>query len=177
MATEQRHVIHADDLTDADEAIIEVLREGARTKGAIEDETGLHRNTVGNRLDVLEAGDVVERIHDRTALYELVDDPREGESEQAVYQPGDDEPVDVVDGVETLADMRDRIEALEAERDDLEAALEECREQLAAAEGADTREALAGVRAALSALDGRRPDVDTAVAELERVLEVLGDDA
>lgn len=77
MAVEATRVINAGDLTDADRSILDELREGARTKKYIIDETGLHRNTVGNRLDVLEAGDVVRSLHDTTALYELVDDPRD----------------------------------------------------------------------------------------------------
>lgn len=76
MANRQQRVIDRHDLTGADEAILDELHAGARTKKAIVDATGLHRNTVGNRLDVLEAGDVIECIHDSTALYELVEDPR-----------------------------------------------------------------------------------------------------
>ncbi|WP_435076204.1 hypothetical protein [Halococcus sp. AFM35] len=56
-----------------------MLSEGARTKGYITDETGLHRNTIANRLDVLRAGDAIRRIHESTALYELQEDPRDGE--------------------------------------------------------------------------------------------------
>ncbi len=76
MAQRQQRVIDEVDLTEADEAILDELHAGARTKKAVVDATGLHRNTVGNRLDVLEAGDVIKCIHDSTALYELVDDPR-----------------------------------------------------------------------------------------------------
>ena len=77
MAVKQPDVIDADDLTDADRAILEELQAGARTKKYIIDETGLHRNTVGNRIDVLEAGEIVRSLHETTALYELVDDPRD----------------------------------------------------------------------------------------------------
>ena len=70
----------ADDLTEADHAILDELAEGARTKKAIVDQTGLHRNTVGNRLDVLQAGEIIDCIHQTTALYELVEDPRYIES-------------------------------------------------------------------------------------------------
>ena len=77
MAVKQPDVIDADDLTDADQAILDELQAGARTKKYIIDETGLHRNTVGNRMDVLEAGDVVRSLHETTALYEIVDDPRD----------------------------------------------------------------------------------------------------
>ena len=66
-----------DDLTEADHAILDELTEGARTKKAIVDKTGLHRNTVGNRLDVLQAGEIISCIHHTTALYELVNDPRD----------------------------------------------------------------------------------------------------
>jgi DNA-binding IclR family transcriptional regulator len=77
MAQRQKRVLTADDLTDADRDILDVLAEGARTKGYITDATELHRNTVANRLDVLRAGDAVRRIHEGTALYELREDPRD----------------------------------------------------------------------------------------------------
>ena len=76
MAQRQQRVLDADDLTDADRAILDELAKGARTKGYITDETGLHRNTVANRLDVLRAGDAIRRVHEPTALYELGRDPR-----------------------------------------------------------------------------------------------------
>ena len=69
-------MIDEEDLTDTDRAILDVLSEGARTKKAIVDATELHRNTVGNRLKVLEAGGTVQCLHETTALYELVSDPR-----------------------------------------------------------------------------------------------------
>ena len=117
MAAKQRHVISVDDLTDADRQILDVLQRGARTKGAIIDETGLHRNTVGMRLDVLEAGDVVNRIHDRTALYELADDPRDDDAERS-DTPG------VGDLEAELRDLQSELSRVRNERD-------ECREQLA----------------------------------------------
>lgn len=70
-------VLDADDLTEADRAILDELTEGARTKGYLIDATGLHRNTVGHRLEVLEAGDVIECIHESTSLWELLYDPRD----------------------------------------------------------------------------------------------------
>lgn len=82
MALEPPDVINEDDLTDADRAILDALKDGPRTKGAIVDMTGLHRNTVGNRLDALKFGDAIEAIHERTALYELRDDPREDDEDE-----------------------------------------------------------------------------------------------
>jgi len=75
----------AEDLTAADRAILDELAESALTKKAIVDSTGLHRNTVGNRLDVLAAGDVIKCIHETTALYRLVSDPRIKNTEEVVY--------------------------------------------------------------------------------------------
>ncbi|MFC7323282.1 hypothetical protein ACFQMF_01680 [Halorubrum rutilum] len=98
MAVEQQRVIEAGDLTDADRAILDELQEGARTKKYLIDQTGLHRNTVGNRLDVLEAGDVVQSLHDTTALYELVDDPRDDVDQGSVPE---DAPVEYVVALET----------------------------------------------------------------------------
>jgi DNA-binding IclR family transcriptional regulator len=77
MAQAYRDVLQEEDLTPSDEAILDVLHEGARTKGYLIEKTQLHRNTVGTRLDVLAAGDLVRRVHRETALYELAEDPRE----------------------------------------------------------------------------------------------------
>jgi len=70
--------MNADDLSDADEQILNALAEGRATKGYLVDETYYHRNTVGHRLDVLVAAGYVVDVHPPTALYELVEDPREG---------------------------------------------------------------------------------------------------
>lgn len=69
----------ADDLRPADEAIIDVLKEGRATKGYLVDETGYSRNTVYNRLEVLEVGEVIREVHGPTRLFELVRDPRDEE--------------------------------------------------------------------------------------------------
>jgi len=69
--------VNASDLRPADTAILDELQKGARTKGALVDATGYSRNTIYNRLEVLEAGDVVECIHEPTRLWELADDPRD----------------------------------------------------------------------------------------------------
>lgn len=135
MAVKQPDVIDADDLTDADQAILDELQAGARTKKYIIDETGLHRNTVGNRIDVLEAGDVVRSLHETTALYELVDDPRD-----------DGQQEDDVD-----AAFDERIEELEAR-------LDSAREWLAVAVEAidrgDPEELKRNTRAAYEAVGG-----------------------
>lgn len=77
MVLEPPDMIEEGDLTDSDREILDALSDGALTKGAIVDRTGLHRNTVRNRLDVLVAGDTVGVVHEGTKLYELVDDPRD----------------------------------------------------------------------------------------------------
>jgi DNA-binding transcriptional ArsR family regulator len=69
--------VNASDLRPTDAAILDELQKGARTKGALVDATGYSRNTIYNRLEVLEAGDVVECIHEPTRLWELADDPRD----------------------------------------------------------------------------------------------------
>jgi hypothetical protein len=79
MAPHQSGVITEEELSEADEAILDELQDGARTKGYLVDVTGYHRNTIRHRLEVLEAGDVIRCIHDSTALYELIEDPRESE--------------------------------------------------------------------------------------------------
>jgi DNA-binding transcriptional ArsR family regulator len=75
--TEQTENMDADDLSDADRAILDQLKRGARTKGYLVDHTGYHRNTIGQSLKVLEAAEIVKSIHESTALYEVVEDPRE----------------------------------------------------------------------------------------------------
>lgn len=65
------------DLRPADGAILDVLSEGRATKGMLVDETGYSRNTVYNRLEVLQAADHVRTVHEPTRLFELVSDPRE----------------------------------------------------------------------------------------------------
>jgi len=65
------------DLTDVDRAILDELQKGRCTQGFLVDETGYSRNQVHIRLGILAAADHVERIHEATALYQLVDDPRD----------------------------------------------------------------------------------------------------
>ena len=62
--------------TDADHAILDRLAEGRCTQGYIVDKTGLSRQQIYNRLNVLTAAGYVEKIHESTALYELINDPR-----------------------------------------------------------------------------------------------------
>ena len=140
MAVQQERDVDTDQLTNADEQILDELHEGARTKKALVDATGLHRNTVGNRLDVLEAGDAVHCIHETTALYELRYDPRESDADAGDDQRRLRESVEALknergDLQEQLADAHERIDELEerlrqqrvtADRivDDIEAALE-----------------------------------------------------
>lgn len=72
-----RKPMEESDLRAADEAILDVLKEGRSTKGLIVDETGYSRNTVYNRLEVLQAAGHVKLVHEPTRLFELVSDPRD----------------------------------------------------------------------------------------------------
>jgi len=67
----------ADDLSNVDAAILDQLAEGRATKGYLVDQTGYNRNSVYNRLEVLEAAGHVTCIHDGTRLFELNNDPRD----------------------------------------------------------------------------------------------------
>lgn len=67
------------DLRPADKAILDVLKEGRATKGLIVDETGYSRNTIYNRLEVLQAAGYVRVVHDSTRLFGLVSDPRDSD--------------------------------------------------------------------------------------------------
>jgi DNA-binding IclR family transcriptional regulator len=64
------------ELTDADEAIVNLLSEGRCTAGYLADETEYSRQHVHNRLTVLLAAEYVRKVHAPTGLYELRADPR-----------------------------------------------------------------------------------------------------
>ncbi|WP_436344052.1 ArsR family transcriptional regulator [Natronorubrum sp. FCH18a] len=71
-----------EDLRPADEQILDKLREGRATKGALVDWTDFSRNTIYNRLEVLEAAGHINCVHDGTRLFELVSDPRENNDQE-----------------------------------------------------------------------------------------------
>lgn len=71
-----------EDLRPADEKILDELQKGRATKGALVDWTGFSRNTIYNRLEVLEAAGHVTCVHDGTRLFELVGDPRVDETQE-----------------------------------------------------------------------------------------------
>lgn len=64
-------------LTEVDEEILEELREGPRTKGALVDATNLHRNTVYQHLKNLRIGGMVEFLHEPTKLYQITEQARD----------------------------------------------------------------------------------------------------
>lgn len=66
----------ADDLRPADEAILDILASGRASKGLLVDESGYSRNTIYNRLEVLQAASHVRIVHEPTRLFELASDPR-----------------------------------------------------------------------------------------------------
>lgn len=66
-----------EDLTETDKAILDELQKGRATKGALVDWTGYSRNSVYNRLEVLEAAGYVECVHEGTRLFKVVSDPRD----------------------------------------------------------------------------------------------------
>lgn len=58
--------------------VLDVIAEhGCATTGHILDETGFSRPTVSKRLDRLHASDCIAYLHEPTALWVLVDDPRD----------------------------------------------------------------------------------------------------
>lgn len=63
------------ELSDADKAILDCLKEGRATIGKIADDTGYSGEHIRNRLHRLRGEGYVEIIHDPTALWELVEDP------------------------------------------------------------------------------------------------------
>jgi hypothetical protein len=72
-----RKLMDERDLRPADHAILDVLSQGRATKGLLVDETGYSRNTVYNRLEVLQAAGHVRLVHEPTRLFELASDPRD----------------------------------------------------------------------------------------------------
>lgn len=75
----------ADDLTQTDQAILDVLKQGRGgdepwglgTKGYLVDKTEFSRNSIYNRLEILEAHGHIELVHGPTRLFAFVDDPRD----------------------------------------------------------------------------------------------------
>ncbi|WP_265108211.1 winged helix-turn-helix transcriptional regulator [Halosolutus halophilus] len=60
------------------EDVLEVLSQhGYATTGMLVDETGYSRPTVTKRLDRLHAAEKIEYVHEPTALWRLVENPRE----------------------------------------------------------------------------------------------------
>lgn len=68
-----------------DETMAEVLdvlsQHGYATTGMLVDETGFSRPTVTKRLDRLHAAGKIEYVHEATALWRLVEDPREASND------------------------------------------------------------------------------------------------
>lgn len=68
---------------DAREHILDVFQQhGYATTGMLVDETGYSRPTVSKRLDRLHAAGKIEYIHEPTALWRLVADPRETNTDE-----------------------------------------------------------------------------------------------
>jgi hypothetical protein len=78
-------IMDADDLTKTDRAILDFLKQGRggdepwgiATKGRLVDETGFSRNSVYNRLEILQANDHVRVLHEPTREFAFVSDPRD----------------------------------------------------------------------------------------------------
>jgi len=60
------------------DSVLDTLAErGFATTGMLIEETELTRPTLAKRLDKLHASGAIEYVHEPTALWELVNDPRE----------------------------------------------------------------------------------------------------
>jgi DeoR/GlpR family transcriptional regulator of sugar metabolism len=81
MAATTDNTMDAADLQDSDKAILNQLAQGRATKGYLVDNTDYTRNTIYNRLNVLEAAGHVTCIHEPTRLFELNNDPRDAQRE------------------------------------------------------------------------------------------------
>ena len=60
--------------------IDEFVEKGNLTTGSLTDFTDLSRPTVTKRLDRLHAADYIEYLHEPTALWKLLEDPRESDN-------------------------------------------------------------------------------------------------
>ena len=60
-----------------EKVIEQFIKKGNLTTGALVEFTGLSRPTVTKRLDRLHAAEYIEYLHEPTALWRLVQDPRE----------------------------------------------------------------------------------------------------
>lgn len=69
-------VMEPGELLESDRAILDELHKGRATPVALADWTGLSKQTIHNRLNVLVATGYVKKAHP-SGLYELVDDPRD----------------------------------------------------------------------------------------------------
>ncbi|GAA0259954.1 MarR family transcriptional regulator [Haladaptatus pallidirubidus] len=68
-------------VTKSTEKILDVLKEGRATPGYLADETDISRQTIHTQLNALLAGKYIQQVHEPTGLYELVNDPREEDTE------------------------------------------------------------------------------------------------
>lgn len=64
------------DLWTSDKAILDELAAGARTRGYLIDNLSISAGTVDERLQHLESEGHIACLHERSALFEVVDDPR-----------------------------------------------------------------------------------------------------
>lgn len=76
ISIEEKPLMDQEKLTETDKAILNKLQDGRATKGALVEWTGYSRNSIYNRLEVLEAAGYIRCIHQGTRLFELVEDPR-----------------------------------------------------------------------------------------------------
>jgi len=113
MAVQDRPVLDAEQLNDADEQILDVLREGRATPALVSDVADLGRSYVSQRLIRLEEhGNVDELVR---GLYELQHDPREA---------GPDA------GDRDTREAREQLMAAREERDDLQEQLADAHERI-----------------------------------------------
>lgn len=64
-------------IDDRTAAVLDVLRDHRyATTGMLVEETGMTRPTLSKRLDRLHSAGVIEYVHEPTALWRLVEDPR-----------------------------------------------------------------------------------------------------
>lgn len=65
------------ELDETDNTILDMLAEGRCTQGYIVDQTEIPRYKVHERLKMYGVAGYAKNLHENTALWELIDDPRE----------------------------------------------------------------------------------------------------
>ncbi|WP_218927118.1 winged helix-turn-helix domain-containing protein [Halosimplex pelagicum] len=163
-----------DDLNETDREILDVLHEGRATPLYVAERVDITRPYASDKLKRLLEHGVVERL--ASGLYELADDPREDGTDDTAEEGDRRADVDTRDLVDDWLWEHHGMGV--DDLDEMQADLDDCRERLAAQDGADP-ERLAEARDALARGLERLPDDApgrTPLADAQAILDEVVDD-